>query len=45
MITTGPVEALSDGTQSGIRVVIVKDAGLSHRYYALGELPDKIDLR
>ena len=46
MITTGPVgKPLGDGTQSGIRVVIVTDAGLRHRYYALGELPDRIDLR
>ena len=46
MITTGPVgKPLGEGTQSGIRVVIVTDAALSHRYYALGELPDKIDLR
>ena len=46
MITSGPVgKPLGDGTQSGIRVVIVTDAGLKHRYYALGELPDKIDVR
>jgi 3',5'-cyclic AMP phosphodiesterase CpdA len=44
MITTGPVGMpLGEGTQSGMRVVIVSDAGLKHRYYALGELPNKID--
>ena len=45
VITTGPVGMpLGEGTQSGIRVVIVRDTGISHRYYALGELPSKIDL-
>lgn len=45
VVTTGPVGMpLGEGTQSGVRVVIVSDAGISHRYYALGELPNKIDL-
>ncbi len=45
MITTGPVGMpLGEGTQSGIRVVIVRDSGLEHRFYALGELPNKIEL-
>ena len=45
MITTGPVGMpLGEGTQSGLRVVIVSRAGLSHRYYGLGELPNRIDL-
>ena len=46
MITTGPVGMpLGEGTQSGLRVFIVDGAGsLSHRYYALGELPNRIEL-
>ena len=27
-----------------MRVVIVRDNGLSHRFYSLGELPNTIDL-
>lgn len=45
MITTGPVGMpLGEGSQSGLRVVIVTDTGLSHRYYTFGELPNTIDL-
>ncbi len=45
MITTGPIGMpLGEGTQSGVRVVIVRDAGISHRYYAFGELPNTIDV-
>lgn len=46
MTTTGPVGMpLGEGTQSGLRVVIVRDTGLSHRYYALGELPNQIEIK
>ncbi len=46
MITSAPVGMpLGEGTQSGLRVVIVRDAGLEHRFYALGELPNAIDLK
>ena len=45
MITTGPVGKPSgDNPQSGIRVFIVRDDGLSHRFYSLAELPNTIDL-
>ena len=45
MITTGPVGMpLGDGSQSGIRVFIVRDSGLTHRFYSLGEVPSTIDL-
>ena len=46
MITTGPVgKPLGGDTPlSGIRVFIVRDDGLSHRFYSLGELPNTIDL-
>ena len=46
MTTTGPVGMpLGEGSQSGLRVVIVRDTGLTHRYYQLGELPNQIDVR
>ena len=46
MITSGPVGMpLGQGTQSGLRVVVVRDSGLEHRFYALGELPNAIDLK
>ena len=46
MITSGPVGMpLGQGTQSGLRVVIVRNSGLEHRFYALGELPNAIDLK
>jgi 3',5'-cyclic AMP phosphodiesterase CpdA len=46
MITSAPVGMpLGQGTQSGLRVVIVRDSGLEHRFYALGELPNAIDLK
>lgn len=45
MITTGPIGMpLGEGTQSGIRVAIVTGAGLTHRFYALGELPVRVVL-
>ena len=46
VITTGPVgKPLGEGTQSGLRVFAIDDAGaLSHRYYALGELPNRLEL-
>ena len=46
MITSAPVGMpLGEGTQSGLRVVIVRDTGIDHRFYALGELPNAIDLK
>ena len=47
MITSGPVGMpLGEGTQSGLRVFVIDEAGsLSHRYYGLGELPNRIDLK
>ena len=45
MITSGPVgKPLGDTPLSGIRVFIIRDDGLSHRFYSLGELPNTIDL-
>ncbi len=42
MITTGPVGKPLGEAKSGIRVVIVKDSGISHRYYEFGEIPNQI---
>ena len=45
MITTGPVgKPIGDGSLSGMRVFIVRDSGLTHRFYSLGELPNAVDL-
>lgn len=43
-ITSGPVGKPLGGAKSGIRVAIVRDDKIEHRYYELGELPVKIDL-
>jgi 3',5'-cyclic AMP phosphodiesterase CpdA len=44
MITTGPIGMpLGEGTQSGMRVFSVTGKELHHRYYALGELPNRIE--
>lgn len=44
MITSGPVGMpLGEGSQSGMRVVIVTAAGLTHKFYSLGELPHAIE--
>lgn len=45
MITTGPVGMPFGGDQSGIRIVTVSDRGISHRYYDLGELPNRVVIR
>lgn len=44
-VTTGPVGMPLGGDKSGLRVVIVRDSGLEHRYYNFGELPNRIDLK
>ena len=43
-VTTGPVGQPHGGERSGLRVVIVRDDRLEHRYYNFGELPTCIDL-
>ena len=43
-VTTGPVGMPQGGDQSGLRVVIVRDNSMEHRYYCFGELPNHIDL-
>jgi 3',5'-cyclic AMP phosphodiesterase CpdA len=43
-ITTGPVGQPHGGAKSGLRVAIVRDDTIEHRYYDLGELPVRIDV-
>jgi len=43
-VATGPIgKPLGEG-KSGLRIVIVRDADLEHRFYHFGELPNRIDL-
>jgi len=43
IVTTGPIgKPLGEGAKSGMRIVTVSDAGIEHRYYDLGDLPNKI---
>ena len=44
MITTGPVGKPLGDAKSGMRIAIVRDGGIEHRYYELGELPDRVDV-
>jgi serine/threonine-protein phosphatase CPPED1 len=39
MVTTGPVGKPLDGAKSGIRIVTVTPAGVTHKYYEFGDLP------
>lgn len=43
-VTTGPVGMPLGGDKSGLRVVIVRDSGMEHRYYSFGEIPNRIEL-
>jgi serine/threonine-protein phosphatase CPPED1 len=44
VVTTGPIGMPLRGAKSGMRIVVVSDTGLEHRYYELGELPNKVTL-
>lgn len=44
MVTSGPLGKPLRQDQSGLRIVIVRDEGIEHRYYALGEIPHQVDL-
>jgi 3',5'-cyclic AMP phosphodiesterase CpdA len=44
-ITTGAVGKPLDGSKSGFRVAIVRDDKIEHRFYDLGDLPTRIDLK
>ena len=41
MITSGPVGQPLGTDPSGIRIVTVRDTGLEHRYYTLGNIPNR----
>ena len=43
IVTTGALGKPLGGSQSGIQVVIVRDHGIQHRFYGLGEIPNRID--
>jgi 3',5'-cyclic AMP phosphodiesterase CpdA len=42
MVTTGAVGKPLGNDRSGLRVVMVRETGLEHRYYDLGALPNRI---
>ena len=44
MITSGPVGQPLGTDPSGIRIVTVRDTGLEHRYYTLGNIPNRFPL-
>ena len=43
MVTTGPVGMPLGGARSGIRIVTVTPAGVTHRYYDFGDLPETLE--
>jgi 3',5'-cyclic AMP phosphodiesterase CpdA len=43
-ITTGPVGKPLAGAKSGMRIAIVRDDRIEHRFYELGELPTRVEL-
>ena len=44
VVTTGPIGMPLRGAKSGMRIAIVTDAGIEHRYYDLGDLPSRVAL-
>lgn len=44
MVTTGAIGKPLKNDVSGLRVVIVRDTRIEHRFYHLGEIPNRIDL-
>ena len=44
-ITTGSVGKPLGGAKSGFRIAIVRDDRIDHRFYELGELPARVDLK
>src|SRR5687767_13082700 len=43
-ITSGPVGKPLGGAKSGIRIAIVRNDRIEHRYYELGDLPVKVEV-
>jgi 3',5'-cyclic AMP phosphodiesterase CpdA len=44
VVTSGPIGKPLRKEKSGLRVVIVRDSGIEHRYYEMSEIPNMIDL-
>jgi 3',5'-cyclic AMP phosphodiesterase CpdA len=44
VVTTGPIGMPLRGARSGMRIAVVTDAGIEHRYYDLGDLPSRVPL-
>ena len=44
IVVTGALGMPLGGSQSGLQVVIVRDDGIEHRFYDLGEIPNHINL-
>ena len=44
VVTTGPIGMPLRGAKSGMRIAVVTDAGIDHRYYDLGGLPSRVSL-
>jgi len=44
-ITTGPVGKPLGNEKSGLRIAIVRDDRIEHRYYDFGELPNRVSLQ
>ena len=44
VVTTGPIGMPLRGAKSGMRIAVVRDTGIEHRYYDLGELPSRVAL-
>lgn len=44
MVTTGAIGKPLRKDVSGLRVVIVRDSGIEHRFYHMGDIPNRIDL-
>lgn len=44
MVTTGAIGKPLRKDVSGLRIVIVRDSQIEHRFYHLGEIPNRIDL-
>jgi len=42
MVTTGPVGMPLEGAKSGLRIVTVTPAGVTHQYYDFGDLPETL---
>ena len=45
IVTTGPVGKPLGKDDSGVRVVVVRDDRIDHRYYQFGQIPNRIDPR